>query len=171
MKIYGKHGYVRDTIDADILELSINPRSVDKRHSKYLGWKNHKEHVTTTFNNSIRSISFCLNNGTLVAAVGVNPSDRDRIGHVWILGSRSSIDILKSKGKFKKIFGRLGTAMGVYEFMRNSKDHFDWLFGDEFDHLVNIIETNNTLGIRWVKFLGANVQEHDGKFSKITFSK
>lgn len=171
MKIYGKHGYARDVVDSDILELSINPRSVDSRHSKHLGWKNHKEHVAMTFANSIRAISFCLKDGTLIASVGVNPSDKERVGHVWILGSKNSVDILKRKGKLKKISGRIGVARGAYEFMRASKDHFNWLFGSEFDHLVNIIETGNSLGHRWVKFLGASIQEHDSKFSKVIFSK
>ncbi|MBL69651.1 MAG: hypothetical protein CMO74_14615 [Verrucomicrobiales bacterium] len=171
MKILGKHGYVRDVIDSDIIELSLNPRSVDSRHSDYLGWPSHEKHVYETFNRSIRTISFCLKDETYIGSTGVAHSPQERIGQVWVLGSRNSLDMIKSKSDFFKSFGNLKAMFAVYEFMRISREHFDWLFGEEFDHLVNIVEADNSLGIRWLKFMGGKIEPIDDKYSKVIFSK
>ena len=60
MKLTGKNGYVRDVTDADILELSMHPRDVDKRHSEYLGWESYHEHVVNTFHSSVETWLFAL---------------------------------------------------------------------------------------------------------------
>tara|TARA_B100000212_G_scaffold342604_1_gene331235 strand:- start:54678 stop:55214 length:537 start_codon:yes stop_codon:yes gene_type:complete len=171
MKILGKNGYVRDVQDGDIMELCMHPREVDLRHSQYLGWENYQEHVVSTFNSSVRSLSFCFSDDSLVGCLGVHESPHERVGGVWALGTKSSLDILKFKGGMKKSYGNLKSILGAYEFMKISKDHFDWLFGEDFDILVNIVENKNKLGIRWLKFLGAEITPKDKKFSQVTFYK
>jgi hypothetical protein len=171
MKLIGKNGYVRDVTDADILELSMHPRDVDKRHSEYLGWENYHEHIVNTFHSSVRSLAFCFNDNSLVGCTGVHKSPHERVGCVWALGTRNSLDILNFKGSLKKSYGNLKSMIGVYEFMKISKYHFEWLFGDDFDVLVNIVENNNKLGQRWLQFLGGKIEPKDDRFSQVTFYK
>ena len=115
------------------MELSAHPRDVDQRHSEYLGWKNYHEHVVNTFHASRRSLAFCFSDGTLVGCTGVHDSPHDRVGGVWALGSKNSLDILNFKGGLKKSYGNLKSILGAYEFMKISREHFDWLFGEDFE--------------------------------------
>lgn len=171
MKILGKNGYVRDVTDADVLELSAHPRDVDQRHSQYLGWENYHEHIINTFHSSKRSLAFCFSDGTLVGCTGVHDSPHARVGGVWALGTKNSLDILDFKGGLKKSYGNLKSILGVYEFMKISREHFDWLFGEDFDVLLNIVEKNNKLGQRWLRFLGAEITPKDDRFCQVTFYK
>tara|TARA_Y100000004_G_scaffold197392_1_gene271793 strand:+ start:5390 stop:5905 length:516 start_codon:yes stop_codon:yes gene_type:complete len=171
MKISGDNGYVRDVKQGDIMQLASNPRSVDLRHSKYLGWDNYQEHVLETFYSSRRSLSFCFKDDTLVGCIGVHDSPHERVGGIWALGSPDSIDVVSFKGKLQKTYGTLSAIKGAFEFMKISRECFDWMYGEEYDHLVNIVENKNKLGIRWLKFLGGKISKRDDKFSQVTFSK
>jgi len=119
--------------ESDISELAENLRNQDVIEISGLGATNEFACQQSYFN-SHKKFTVRLNNNKLVACFGVG-SVTDDIGMIWMLGTKYIKDIKNT-------------------LLRHGRDWVTHLMIG-YDFVYNVVHTQNTVSIKWLKWLGA----------------
>lgn len=126
---------IRKGRDRDVYELVGKLREADRNELYASDGQDPDLTLIKSWQNSKRRWS-AFHNDTLAFVFGVTVSKdmSEGIGIPWLLGSDEVLKVRKS-------------------FIKESNKYLDLMLS-EFDILVNLVDTRNTLSIRWLKWLG-----------------
>ncbi|MQB00665.1 MAG: DUF2833 domain-containing protein [Actinobacteria bacterium] len=127
--------YPREATQADVAYVASNLRKADEiEMRRAYGTADIVEQFVTGHHAATMSVAGCSDDGTPFAVFGVTPSAVPLVGYPWMLGTP---DIVKNTKTF---------LVRCPEFVAKMHDHYPVL--------LNFVDQDNKLAIRWLKWLG-----------------
>lgn len=139
-----KGGIIRPALEEDATKLAPHLRQADLDEIKASSGRSPEGALLFGIRYSKRAYTAVSHSGDIIAIFGVGSGATEGRGIVWLLGS----DIINEV---------------AYEFLRNSKAWIQRLYGDDYTQLWNVVDTRNTVHIRWLRWLGFKfINKHNG---------